>query len=55
MLAVAELNHQDLADLIHNHFYLLAKDDLAIINTMDTAEVEMFDIFHEAMMLNTKS
>ena len=51
MQTVAELKHKDVGDLIHEYFYQLAKNDLALINTNDKADDELLGIFHEAIML----
>lgn len=51
MQAVAELKHKGVGDLIHECFYELAKDDLALIDSSDETDNELLDIFHEAIML----
>jgi uncharacterized protein (DUF1778 family) len=50
MQAVAELRHQNVADIVHGYFYQLAKDDLAVINEIDGGDEELLDIFNEAIM-----
>jgi len=52
MLAVAELSNQDLADLIHNYFYLLAKTNLDEMGNEYYANEELLDIFYEAIMVD---
>ena len=49
MLAVAELNDQDIADLIHNYFYLLAKTMLDEMDNEYYGGDELLGIFNEAM------
>jgi len=51
MIAVAESRHKDIGDLIHEYFYELAKEDLISFDATTTTNMELENIFHEAIML----
>jgi len=50
MQAVAELQHKDVSDLIHEYFYQLAKDGIEFVDTSEATDTELLDIFHDAIM-----
>ena len=51
MTAIAESRHKDIGDLIHEYFYELAKEDLVLFDATATTNMELENIFHEAIML----
>jgi len=50
MQAIAELQHKDVSDLIHEYFYQLAKDGIEFVDTSEATDTELLDIFHDAIM-----
>lgn len=49
MQAVAELNHQDIADIVHSYFYDLARSHVNDIVYAACTDDELLDIFSEAI------